>query len=311
MDDVYERPVALTAAQQREQEIARWVERNPRPPINECCASCGPSWRQFSVARLSDGQLAWHCVRCRQPHRPPLLLNPAGEEVAVAPDDPSPVLPPLAPRQVLKACMAELLAGATECEHLIRAVPAAQAEVERAEVALAAAVAARQETAARGAQELEILLREKSGSASARANPDLAAKRRGIENAQDVLDTARTAAALVREREAGARQILERRQQAHRNAALRVLGEEFAPVLVKRAEMQMAEVIANLSALGWLVQQRIALPEGAGKIAELRHCAPQHWPKAAQGTAAASAAMTEALSALLRDPGAKVAIKLS
>jgi hypothetical protein len=58
------------------------------------------------------------------------------------------------------------------------------------------------------------------------------------------------------------------------------------------------------------VQQKIALPDGAGKLAELRHCAPQHWPKAAQGTAAASEQMQGALDALLRDPAAKVAVKL-
>jgi hypothetical protein len=91
---------------------------------------------------------------------------------------------------------------------------------------------------------------------------------------------------------------------------MQVLVAEFVPQIAKHAEKQMSEVIAALSAIGWLVQQRVPLPDGAGQLAELRHCAPQHWPKAAVGTAAASEAMQGALDALLRDPAAKVAVKL-
>jgi hypothetical protein len=60
----------------------------------------------------------------------------------------------------------------------------------------------------------------------------------------------------------------------------------------------MSKVIAALAAIGWLVQQRVSLPGNAGGLAELRHCAPQHWPVAAVGTAAASEAMQGALDAL-------------
>jgi hypothetical protein len=313
MSDVFERPVSLTAAQQREQEIARFVERHPRPKINEYCLSCGAAHRQFTVARLSSGELSWHCTYCKQPYRPPTAPSRAdgGEVVAALPPVLLPPLVPEPPRQVLKHAQAELLAAAVELEHLGRALPAARATVERAEAAYAEAVAQQQAASARAADELEAVLRERPGGAPPRSGPDLAAKRRAVESAQDVLDTARAAASRVTEHEQGARRTLERRQHAHRNAALACLVAEYAPTLVRQAESRMAELVATLAALGWLVQQKIALPDGAGRLAEMRHTAPQHWPKAAQGTAAASAAMQQALDQLLRDPAAKVAPKLS
>ncbi len=270
MSQVFDRTVRLSAAEQWEVKVNRWVQSHPRPRINEICSHCKSQLRQFTVRRTSSGELAWFCTTCKEPHpyRPsaPGSQQQAGVREAAAggaPPLPPPELKAEPPRVQLKHAAAELRAAELDLEQLARALPAARSAVDVAEADYEAAVAAREAASAKAAEQLEAQLRN-PGGASPQPSPDVFSKPHAVEAAEVQRATAIRAKQLIAERETAARATLDRCRHRHRQAALEVIVAESASVAAERALVLMNELSATLAALGWCVSQRVRLASRRG-----------------------------------------------
>jgi enamine deaminase RidA (YjgF/YER057c/UK114 family) len=267
------------------------------------CANCGGG--VWSLHSDGDDE-RWACSRC---HREPMsaaegkALKDAQREQAhrLAAEKARVAAAAPKPREALASLVEELIGAQAEEARLEAAGATARDQLATARVALDSAEAALPAA------------REKIASAAVEALLDPAAAGRkprttvieaaSLEMARNGLELATTAAQTIEDMLADARYQMRRLEKRHREAALDVLRDECAPLLIARATEARHEFVAASRGLRWLEKSGVA--PSSLIAAELKwswHHSPEVWQAGSQPGPDFDAA----LKALLRDPHAPV-----
>jgi hypothetical protein len=281
-----------------EQARARAAAEEAHRQSNPRTAPCGCGCMRWQSDRAANGDLIWLCSGCHQRFVP---RDPSQAIVRPAPPGPPPPEPLPSPTEAREA----LKAAATAVEMAI----AGHASLSNAASSVRSAVGA----AERMHEEAEAALAEatrKARDATARALTtghaapaiDLGKARSEVEKASDGLLAARGAQEAIEGQQEAARRALASAQAKADAAALQVLAAEIGPSTVARVQALSAELVRELSRLGWLSQRRAYWTAEMQGLLALRGSAPRDWPDAVQLVTESDAALDRAVVALVNDP---------
>jgi hypothetical protein len=286
-----------TEEQARAREAAEEAHRQSNPRSTACPCGC----MRWESGRGIDGGLAWLCANCRQRYQP---RDPSQAIVRPAPPvpQPPPLPSPAEARQALVAAVEAVAEAVGSHDSLSKAAEAARTAVARteqahevAEEAMAAARLTARDAAAVALQ-------------AGRAAPplDLAKQRAELEKAADAASVARETRAELEAKQERARKALATAQAKRDEAALTAIGVEVGPSTVARVQALSAELVRELSRLGWLSQRRAYWTAEMQGLLALRGSAPRDWPDAVQLVTESDAALDRTVVALVNDPAVTV-----
>jgi hypothetical protein len=268
-------------------------------PRNQTCVACGSM--RWSEHETADGDASWACDGC---HRPSTLTTDewqaqrsAAEAVRRVQDAAAAAAVPK-PRDALATALTARLEAATVLARLEPGLVAARSALAAAQVRHDVATSAMQEAEAAAVTRLA---QSVMGQRAEAVPITTGAARGALRQAEDGLQAARGARALLDDQLIDARRSLTSAEAAVRRAALAVLAEEELEPLIEQAIEARANYLEAVGALAWLVRNA-ATPNGDARAHQLvigADVAPAQWPEAAH----ADGGMATRLAALVAEGG--------